>query len=387
MKQEIITHLNMIKEDIFNLSRYLYENPEESFHEHKAHDYIVTMLKKNNFEVTEHYLELPTAFYAQYGEGHPKVCFICEYDAVNNAGHIVGHNLISSMSLGAAISLSKIVPKINGSVIVIGCPGEFLGSSKVTMTKQGTFNDIDVVLMAHPDVITAESGTSMAVVPIKITYKSKQGFAYRTSKSHTALDACLFTFNTLHLLSKGFEENSSIDGVILKGGDSPYLLPSETESKFYIRSPKMKTACEMERKVRELVKTTSDLMEVHSDICLYELPYDELISNSVLSRIFCHNLKESGIIEIGPPKNTNSSLSLGTVSQVVPCIHPYISITEDKDLQYSSSEFGAATLSSFAQDRILKVSQALALTGFDLIENDSLLNEVKTEFFNNKKRN
>lgn len=384
MKQEIITHLNLIKEDILNLSKYLYENPEESFHEYKAHDYIVNMLKSHNFKVKEHYLDLPTAFYAEYGSGHPKICYICEYDAVKDLGHIVGHNLISSISLGAAISLSKIIPKSGGSVIVLGCPGEFLGSSKVTMTKQGTFNDIDVVLMAHPDTITAESGTSMAVIPIKIKYKSKQGFAYRKSKGYSALDACLFTFNTLSLLEKGFEEDSTIDGVILKGGDSPYLLPSETESKFYIRSSKMCTACQIERKIRELVKTTSSIMDIEAEICLYELPYDELIPNSVLSRVFCHNLKESGIINVGSPKDTNSALSLGTVSQVVPCIHPYIRITEDKDLKYSSSEFALATISYFAQDRVIKTAQALALTGFDLIDNESLLKQIKNEFYSKK---
>ncbi|NMM61647.1 M20 family metallopeptidase [Clostridium sp. P21] len=384
MRQEISSYLSTIKDDILNLSKYIHENPEDSFHEFKAYNYIINMLKNNNFNITEHYLDIPTAFYAQYGTGHPKICYICEYDAVKDLGHVVGHNLISAMSIAASLSLSKIIPKIGGSVVVIGCPGEFLGSSKVTMTKQGTFNDIDVVLMAHPDVITAESGSSMAIIPMKISYKSKSGFTYRKTKKHTALDACLFVFNTLSLLSKGFEDNCTIDGIILKGGDSPYLLPSETESKFYIRCPKMSMACEIEKKVQELVKTTSYLMNVDCSVCLYELPYDELIQNKNLSRIFSHNLKESGIIDIDPPKDTNSGLSLGTVSQVVPCIHPYISICEDKNIEYSSKEFSEATISYYAQDKIIKVAQALALTGLDLIENASLLNQVKKEFFNVK---
>lgn len=386
MKHKITSCLSMIKEDLLNLSKYLYENPEEGFHEYKASNYIINILKNNNFEVKDNYLEIPTAFYAQYGTGHPKICYICEYDAVKYKGHITGHNLISAISIGAAISLSKAMVNKSGSIVVLGCPGEFIGSSKVTMVKQGTFDDIDVVLMAHPDTTTSESGSSKALVPIKINYKSKQGFTYRTKEGYSALDACLFTFNTLNLLEKGFKDDSTIDGVILKGGDSPYLLPSETESKFYIRSPKMCNACKIEKKIRELVKTTSYIMDIESEICLYELPYEELISNSVLSRIFCHNLKESGIIDIEPPKDTNSGLSLGTVSHKVPCIHPYISITEDKNLKYSSSEFATATLSYFAQDRILKVAQALALTGLDLMENESLLNQVKSEFYSVKEK-
>ncbi len=386
MKQKIVTYLSTIKEEVLNLSKYLYENPEESFNEYKSCNYIVHMLKENGFQVIEHYLDMQTAFYAQYGTGHPKICYICEYDAVKNSGHIVGHNLISAMSIAASLSLAKVVPEVGGSVIVIGCPGEFLSSSKVTMAKQGTFNDMDVVLMSHPDVITAESGSSMAIIPIKINYKSNCGFTYRNKKDYTALDACLFTFNTLSLLSKGFPEGSTIDGVILKGGDSPYLLPSETESKFYIRSPKMSIACEIEKKIRELVKTTGYLMDINYNVCLYELPYDQLIPNKTLSRIFSHNLKESGIIGIDKPKNTNSGLSLGTISHVVPCIHPYISICEDKDIKYSSKEFAEATISYYAQDRIIKTAQALALTGLDLIENQPLLNQVKNEFFQQKSK-
>lgn len=381
MKQTIVTYLSSIKDTIFNISKFLYDNPEESFSEYKAHDYIVKILKDNDFKVKEHYLDIPTAFYAEYGSGHPKICYICEYDALESFGHVAGHNLISSTSIGAALSLSKVISKVGGSIIVLGCPGEFLGSSKITMVKQGTFEDIDTVLMAHPDVITAESGSSKAVVPIKINYRSTDGFLYRKPKSLSALDACLFTFNTLSLISKGFETDSSIDGVVLKGGDSPYLLPSSTESKFYIRSENVKAACNIEKKVRELVKTTSLLMDVEGDCCLYEPPYDELISNKNLSRIFSHNLKESGIINIDSPKNSNSGLSLGSVSQVVPCIHPYISIIEDTSIKYGSSEFAKATISSFAQDKIIKTAQALAITGLDLIENESLLGQVKSEFY------
>lgn len=254
MKQEIVTFLNSIDEEIFNVSKYIYDNAEISFHEYKCYNYLVDIFKKYNFNVKENFINIPTSFYAQYGEGHPKICFICEYDAVENSGHITGHNLISSISTAASLSLCKVIDKLHGSVIVIGCPGEFIGSSKVTMVKQGVFNDIDLVLMAHPDVITAESGTSMALLPLKVLYKSEPGLTYRSLGSYSSLDACLFTFNALNILSKGLNDKNSIDGVIVRGGYSPFLLPSECESKFYLRGPKMNNLNAIERKVRELVK-------------------------------------------------------------------------------------------------------------------------------------
>ena len=380
MRQHIISHLSSFEDDIYEFSKHLYENPEESFNEYKAYSYIVDMLKEHNFDVQEHFCQIPTSFYASYGSGYPKICYLCEYDAVKDKGHVVGHNLVSAMSLTAAIGLSSVMDKFEGTVIVIGCPGEYTSGAKVTLAKQGVFDDIDVVLMAHPDVSTHQNGTSMAILPLKITYKSTSGFTYRSTASYSALDACLFTFNAIGLLEKGFPEDCSIDGIIAKGGSTPSMNPSEAEGKFYIRAAKMCDAVKIECKIRELAKTVGSIMDVSSEVNLYELPYEELIPNDTLSRIFTHNLKESGIINVGDSQNTMSGLSLGTVSHIVPCIHPYIGIIDNPEIQYSSKEFADATISKYATENVLKAGYALAFTGLDMIEREDLLREVKMEF-------
>ncbi|WP_315116803.1 M20 family peptidase [uncultured Clostridium sp.] len=380
MKQEIVTSLNLLDKEIFNISRYIYDNPEKSFHEYKCSAYLIDILKKHSFNVIENFMNMPTAFYGEYGIGHPKICFICEYDSADDLGHISGHNLISSISIAAALSLTKAVDKIGGSIVVIGCPGEYVGSSKVTMVRQGVFNGIDAVLMAHPNTVTAESGSSTALIPLEITYTSEKGMSFMKSSSHSALDAGILTFNAINALSKGFNSTISVNGVITEGGTSPALLPHLWQGKFYIRGSKMCHIEPIEKKIRDLVKYISNLLEVHSEISLYELPYEELITNSTLSRIFSHNLKESGLIDIDPPKDTFSSLSLGTVSHVVPCIHPYISIVESDSIKYSSPEFAMVTISRFAHEKVMKVAQALAITALDLLQKESLLSEIKLEF-------
>ena len=69
------------------------------------------------------------------------------------------------MSVSAALALGNVIDKLGGSVILIGCPGEYLGGTKGTMVKQGVFDDIDVVMLAHPDISTCESGSSSAIIP------------------------------------------------------------------------------------------------------------------------------------------------------------------------------------------------------------------------------
>lgn len=386
MKQEMISYLHTIKNDILNLSTFLYENPEESFCEYKACHYLVEMLKDNNFKVSENYLGIDTSFYAEYGSGHPKLCYICEYDAPVKDGHITGHNLISAMSIGAALSLKKVIDNFkSGTIIVLGCPGEFISGAKVTMSKQGTFKDIDAVLMLHPDTESAGTGTSMALLPVKVKYSGKNILSQSEDRTYSAYDACTLTFNSLSLLKNGFQKNCTIDEISIRNCGSKHLVPAEAELKFYIRAPKMDQACDIEKKLKEFIKAIASVMNIEYEISMPELPYDELIPSHSLSRIFAHNLKEVGIIDTLYPKNTYAGLSIGTVSHLVPCLHSYISIVENSDINYSSMDFARATISEYAKEVALKGASALAMTGLDLLEKEDLVQEIKVEFYDSIK--
>ncbi|EDU38086.1 M20 family peptidase [Clostridium sporogenes] len=382
MKQKIVSYLKSIESDLFNISKYLYDNPETSFNEYKSCKYLIDILKKNNFNVQENYYNIPTSFYAEFGKGHPKICFFCEYDAPNELGHVSGHNLVSSISLGAALSLSKVIDNFCGTIIVMGTPGESLSGSKVTLAKQGAFKDIDVGLMVHPDKVTCQSGSSMAILPLKIKFKGKETLSYENTDVFSSLNGLLYTFNSINLLKQSINQNFHIDKLVINSGNDPYISSNTTEAKFYIRSKSISTAIYVEKRIRQIVENVNSLLNLHSEICFFELPYRELITNKRLSRLFCHNLKEAGIIDICDEKNTVSGLSLGTVSHYIPCIHPYISILDkDSSINYFTEEFANETLKDHAQQNAFKACQALSLTALDLIQNDTLLKEVKKEFF------
>ncbi|APC79372.1 amidohydrolase [Clostridium botulinum] len=383
MKQKIVSYLKSIESDLFNISKYLYDNPETSFNEYKSYKYLIDILKKNNFNVQENYYNIPTSFYAEFGKGYPKICFFCEYDAPSEIGHVSGHNLVSSISLGAALSLSKVIDNFSGTIIVMGTPGESLSGSKVTLAKQGAFKDIDVGLMVHPDEVTCQSGSSMAILPLKIKFRGKETLSYENTNVFSSLNGLLYTFNSINLLKQSINKNFHVDKLVINSGKDPYISSNTTEAKFYIRSKSISTAIYVEKRIRKIVDNVNSLLNLDSEICFFELPYRELITNKRLSRLFCHNLKEAGIIDICNEKNTVSGLSLGTVSHSIPCIHPYISILDkNSSVNYFTKEFADETLTKHAQQNALKASQALSLTALDLIQNDMLLKEVKKEFFN-----
>ncbi|MGL5087699.1 MAG: M20 family peptidase, partial [Clostridium sp.] len=356
-------------------------NPENSYNEIKSCDYITNFLRKYDFNVENNFLDLVTSFRATKGTGYPKICFLCEYDAVPDQGHLTGHNLLTATSISAALALSKILDEIGGSLTLIGCPGEYLGGTKSVMVKQGVFDDIDVVLLAHPDVVTCESGSSSAIIPLSIKYIGHSGLSFLNKGTYSSLDGVLLTFNILNSLLKGFPDDVEVNSILSKGGSTPLLIPLESEAKFYIRSKEMDIAKIAESKLREIAIYVSKLIRVQYSISLYEPENEELITNRVLNRLFSHNLKENGIIKIDPPRDISAGLSLGLVSKVVPCIHPYISIIDNCDIKYGTKAFADATISGYALEQCNKAAIALACTAFDLITKPDLLTEVKNEFY------
>lgn len=386
MKQEILSYLYTIKDELYNITKYLYDNPEESYNEKKASSLLSGLLKKNDFKVSENFLDIPTAFYSEYGTGFPKICFLCEYDALLPEGHVNGHNLVAAISTSAALALSKIIEKIGGTAILLGCPGEYIGGAKVTMAKQGVFNDIDIAMMVHPDIVTSESGTSKAILPLSIKFTGSDGVTYLRSGGFSAIDATLFVFNGINMILKGCDDKVQIDAIVNSGGHTPSLPSDVSEIKIYIRSDSLELSEKISEKVKKLADAASIVTDFPYESKIYELPNTELLTNRTLSRIFSHNLKELGIIDCCGPKENGSGLSMGTVSQVVPSIHPYVKITDNNDIKYGSPEFAAETLTPFAQDAALKAAASLAISACDIIQKPSILTEIKDEFYANKRK-
>ncbi len=382
MKSAINSFLHRNEKNIKDLCTYLYNNPETSYNEHNSCEYICNLLNSNNFSVQKNFLDINNSFYAQKGTGYPKICFLCEYDAIENEGHITGHNVITTIATVCSLALGNITDKCSASIILIGCPGEYLGGSKGIMVKQGIFNDIDVVMEVHPDIETCESGSSSAIEPIGISFECDNKLSFLDKKIYTPLDCTLLMLNMLNSIQKTFPDGLHISYVISNGGFTPLLVPSKCEIKFYIRAKNSDLILYGDSQLRKIAKFVSQITSINSKFFLYEQPNKELITNHTLNRLFSHNLKENGIIHINPPKDVYAGLSIGDVSHIVPTIHPYISITDNPNIKYGSKEFAQCTISEYCFSQIMIAVKALAHTSADIIKNESLLNEAKNEFFN-----
>lgn len=384
MKQNAISYLSTEKENLNKLSKYLYNNPEESYKEFKACAYLTEFLEHRGFNIEKNFQSIPTAFKAIIGNGHPVICFTCEYDAIPDKGHLTAHNLICQTQIGAAISLAHILNKLKkeGTIIVLGCPGEYLGGSKEVFLRQGVFDDIDVILNTQANIITCESGTSASIIPLQINITSDFTLSLENTCKYSALDATLAICNILNTLEKGLNcENPKIDYTINESTKDPFIKSNNSIIKILIRSKTKNEGLEIKETIKSIAEFISKLLNVQIETSLYQTPSEPLNSNKTLSRLFSHNLKESGIIDINPSISSNDGIGLGGISHLVPTINPLIAITKEK-VNYASLDFAKLSLTDEANEISFKISSALICTSLDLIEKEELLIEAKQELKN-----
>ncbi|MHB1393632.1 MAG: M20 family metallopeptidase [Clostridia bacterium] len=382
MKDLIIKEIQTLSEQLCEISDYICMNPEMGHNEFKAMEKLTSFLKGCGFSVETNIINKPTAFKAVYDSSKPgpSVSFLCEYDALPDIGHGCGHNMIGTMSCGAAAGLSKVLGKTGGRIVVLGTPAEETDGAKVYMAEKGVFSDIDVAMILHPDDKTFESGNSLAMDAIQFDFRGKTSHAAASPQvGINALDAVILTFNGINALRQHVTADVRIHGIIKEGGKAANIVPDRAIAQFYIRAGKKKYLKEVVEKVKNIANGAAMMTGASLEISNYEISYDDMNTNQNLSKAFTENLKHIGVNDISPQKSSYGSIDMGNVSNVVPAIHPYISISDTK-LTGHTAEFRAATMADKAHDALVKGSCALALTGYDVLTDNELLKQIKEEF-------
>ena len=373
---------NKIKDDLFNISKELYENPELGDEEFESMKLLVDYLRSHQFEVETGIVDRPTAFRAEFkgDKPGPTIAYLAEYDALPGIGHGCGHNLIATMSTGAGIVLSKMIQEIGGKVIVLGTPAEETNGAKVPMSEKGIFNDVDVAMMVHPLGKSTESGATLAMDAIQFEFTGKSSHAAAApEKGINALDGVIQLFNGINALREHVPSDVRMHGIISEGGEAANIVPERAVAQFYFRAEKRETLDNVVEKVKNIAKGASLTTGATVDISNYELSYDNMLTNQVLSDAFTKNLKEISPRPVHPAEKATGSADMGNVSQVVPSIHPHIGLN-DENLVLHTIEVADKTITEDGRNAMSEGVLALAKTGYDVITDENLLASIKKEF-------
>ena len=380
-----MTRLNpQLEQDLWDLSCYIYENPELGHEEFKSAEAHCKLLEKYGFTVERNYLGLATGFRAEYAQGEDgaTISYLAEYDALPKVGHGCGHNILGTVSTGAAIHLAQNMGETSGRVVVIGTPAEETDGAKVKYAAEGAFDDVDVALIGHPFYRYERSGQSLAIRALRFTFHGKAAHAVSAREQGiNALDACILTFNAIGLLRQQLLPSAYVHGIIKEGGTAANTIPDLAVAEFYVRAETLTYLNEVRARVEECARGGAAAAGARLEIEEFEAGNDNLVTNEKLMDILEANWRKVGIENIVPALPACGSSDIGNVSHVCPAIHPYYSIqAPGEEYPTHTEEFRETTLRQPARQALWQNACAMAMTGKDIMDSPQLLAEIKEEF-------
>lgn len=366
-------------------SQAIHANPEIGNQEFFASKKHVDILTNAGFTVETAVAGHETSFYAVKDSGSPgpAIAFLAEYDALPGLGHACGHNIIGTTSVAAAIALSKTLDETGGRVVVLGTPAEEggpNGSAKGSFVKHGYLNGIDAALMIHPAGKTSLTGESLAVDPLDFHFYGKAAHASGSpEKGINALDSVIQLFVGINALRQQLPSDVRIHGIITHGGDAPNIIPDYASARFFIRAESWKKTEEVSTKVRAIAEGAALATGATVKVERFQNEVKDFVSNPLLDNVLKEELEAVGEKVWTVRGKGKGSTDAGNISYEVPTAHPYIKIGPD-DLIGHTNEFREAAKSKEGDAALIKGAKALANTGYRLLKDKDLLQEVKEAF-------
>jgi amidohydrolase len=381
IKSLVIEEVEAYRDELYDLSRKIHDNPELGFHETKASAWLTAILQKNGFKVERGIYGLPTAFRAIYGQGRPVVALLAEYDALPDLGHGCGHNLIATSSVGGGIAARKAVDRYGGCVVVMGTPAEELYGGKVTMAQGGAFSELDAAMMVHPGNHDSVVTEALALQGLNVEFFGKASHAAaKPEEGINALEAVILSFNAINSLRQHIKSSARVHGIITDGGQAPNIVPAHTAASFMVRATDQAYLEELKQKVLDCFKGAAAATGARLEYKWDDLSYAPLLNNLTLGKLFLANLRRfRKKAQMEDPDKGFGSTDFGNVSQLIPGIHASIAIAP-RGVVTHSPQFAEAAGSETGRQAMLDAAKALALTVTDLLADPELIVKAREEF-------
>lgn len=388
-KAEIKTKIRDVvegqREELIRLSLNIHDNPELGLQEVKAQKWLCDYLLQNKLQVERGVGGLATAFRAIYGEGRPRIALLAEYDALPQMGHGCGHNVIAAAAAGAGVASKIVVDDYGGSVAVLGSPAEEAFGGKIDMIGAGVFEDIDAVMMVHPDTQNVVAVSALACVSLDVKFWGKAAHAAASPEEGiNALEALLLAFNAINSLRQHIRKDSRIHGIITEGGMVPNVVPAYSSARFMLRATDIDYLDTLRNKVLACFEGASLSSGARLQYGWGEKVYAPMKSNYSLACLFGNNLRLLGReIDDSSVKLNFGSTDMGNVSQIVPSIHPEVCIAPP-EVSLHTPEFALAAASEEGHEGLLDAAKAMAMTVADILTQPEILKRIKQDFADEK---
>jgi metal-dependent amidase/aminoacylase/carboxypeptidase family protein len=236
-------------------------------------------------------------------------------------------------------------------------------------------------MMFHPDARTQVPHWALAVTHLHFEFTGKAAHASGDpEKGINALDAFVMAYNGISMLRQHIKEGARIHGFIKEGGTAPNIVPDRTTGEFLVRARDRAYMEELVQKVKNIFQGAALASGCSVKLSFEGDPYEDMRNNGVLARLFEENLRRLGVQPVDPvPWESAGSTDMGNVSHVVPGLHPTLAITPP-DVATHSEAFLQAADSLRGYQAMIDAAKALAMTGADLLNDPSLVEQATAEF-------
>lgn len=371
------------RDELKDLSKKIYHNPELGFEEKFAASLQVDILQKNKFSVQREPGGISTAYKAVYGKNPaPNICIMSEYDALPSMGHACGHNLICTSAIAAGLAARQIIEEDNleASLTVMGTPGEESKGGKVILLRENAFKGINAALICHPLNRTRTDPGCLSVYRYKITFRGHASHASMAPEHGiNALDAVQLLFCGINAWRQQLPEASRVHGIVTNGGVAPNIIPDKAECSFYLRADNEDVQHAMEKRFLKIAEGAAMMTGTRHHIEKEKTSYMSGIFNKPFNTEFFKLAQEAGMDPLYEAGGGRFSTDFGNVSHAIPSANFCFQITKENYMLHTP-EFKEAAGSSFAFEQTLRNAAIMASIAVRYLSDISFRESVHDDF-------
>ena len=372
-----------LEPEMRELALRILHHPELGYEEVQASRWLREALTRGGFHVENELGGLPTAFRACRSNGAgPAIAFLAEYDALPEVGHGCGHNLIGPAAVGAALGLAALFPEIEGRVCVIGTPAEeFLGQveGKIKLLEAGSFDEIDVALMMHPQYEFRLPGKDLAFIACEINFSGRPAHAAADPwNGANALDGLLLTYTNINALRQHLRPEIRVHGIITSGGQAPNIIPARASARLMVRARDPENLEAAFERVQDCARAGALASGTRVEIVRTTTVSATRI-NATLNRLIAANLSQLGESINHQPLESSGSSDFGNVSQRIPAAMFWAG-THPPGIPWHSNEVTQASGEEQALHAMTVSACTMAGVAIDLLVDRALLNQARRDF-------
>ena len=387
-KNELFEKIEAQKEKLWEMADFIFDHPEYRGKEYQACDLLTKYLTDNGFSVERSVGGYETSFRAEWkhGEGGPVIGILCEYDALEGLGHGCGHHMQGPSCLGAAVALKECAGEEPFTLVVYGTPAEETLGSKCDMIKNGCFHELDAAFMMHGSPTTCTDVKCLADQSFRVTFHGKRAHAaLAPEQGRSAFDALLVAFNGIEFLREHVPDDVRMHYCMTELPGPANVVPATAKGEFSLRSFSRKELEEVSERFQDIIKGAALIAGVTYDIEEGTFFYNK-IPVLALNKLLMDNAELAGAPQLAPPREKTGSTDFGNVMYEIPgsCIR--VAFVPEGTASHSQ-EFVDAGKSESAHNCVIYGAKAIGGACYDLLTKEGLLDQVKAEFAENKKKN